>query len=126
MNKPLHVQVAKALGWTDIYENADFEPDNMAYGPSTYTGKDPADGQTKKIPDYGSTFCATGPLIVHYGILLGPEYEVVDGLFVFANKWGAKLGSDRTGETIVYGPSACETVARLIVSLHERGELQRI
>lgn len=113
MSKPLHVQVAEAIGWTNLEEDG-----------GKWTG---FDGQGfKPVPDYGTTFCATGPLIVHYGILLGPEYEVVDGLFVFANKWGAKLGSDRTGETIVYGPSACETVARLIVSLHERGELQRI
>jgi hypothetical protein len=100
---PFNCQIAAVLGWTGLHQIN-----------GLWVG---FDGQeTKEVPGFGETFCSTGPLIQRFQILLGPEYTK-DGRHVFADQWSAKLGEDRTGDTITYGKTACEAVGNLLLKV---------
>ena len=76
-DKPLHVQVAEALGWQDIQSRGDI----LAIWASGYGGRPPGIvpiiGQTAElhpwIPRYDLEWSATGPLIEKYEIWLRCE-----------------------------------------------------
>lgn len=98
MKKPLHVQVAEALGTMSV-----------PWAEAQEIGYD---------PDYYDTdWEATGPLIEKYGFWL----RRLDGVVV---KWDAFRNDDLPtprGE----GDTALEAVCRLILALHKAGELVR-
>ena len=111
MSEPLHIQVSRLMGWTDLQERED----GLWFGE--------VGGVRSQIPRYDRSWCSAGPLISRYQILLGPEYDVTDAGLVYSGQWGAKLGAERINATIVYGTTPTEAVAKLIVQLHSEGKL---
>ena len=76
-SRPLHVQVAEALGWTwetqcSLYYG---EPDKC-YGTGLF-----ADGARGCVPRYDTSWSATGPLVERHGITVG--------LSAYNGKWEA-------------------------------------
>ena len=53
-DKPLHVQVAETLGWTDLAET-----------PSGWFGTDD-NGAKGRIPPFDKSWCEIGPLVAKY------------------------------------------------------------
>lgn len=98
MDEPLHVQVARALNWTNLHP----APPN-----GSWWGTEPYGGQNMQVPVYDRSWCSLGPYIDR----LKPD-------IVHGPSWSAYLrGSTAQGAT------ACEAVARLIVQLKKEGAL---
>lgn len=110
--KPLHVQVAEALGWTWCHDRGD----------GLWLGS-PDGGPNKEIPGYGVTACATGPLIERFKILLGPDFIPTQPDLTFTGFWSAKIGAERLDATIARAGSPWGAVGNLIVELKEKGKL---
>ena len=68
--KPLHVQVAEALGWTSLEEKTSFGAFEWMES-ECWIGAPPV-GMMGKVPRYDTDWSATGPLVFKYKITLSP------------------------------------------------------
>jgi hypothetical protein len=104
-DKPLHVRVAEALGWT---------PSGSINGVWWGNPHDENAPGHYAIPRYDTDWSATGPLIERYGITL--DHQDDDG--TLPDYWRAK----RPGFTAETGHPLI-AVCYLILALHEAGKL---
>lgn len=112
-DKPLHVQVAEALGRKVELIEGDW-----------YVGK-VSPTRSALVPRYDTSWCATGPLIAKYGIelfTLWPGDRGQDGF-----RWGAQTGADNRSpehhERMAEGPTPLLAVCILLLQLHKAGKL---
>jgi len=102
--KPLHVAVAEALGWTELsHITAD-----------RWTGKEPYGGVVMLVPSYNTSWCSSGPLLERLGISLD-----------YASKEQIPWSAYSTFSDHAEGKTPCEAVARLIVNLAKEGKLPK-
>lgn len=106
--KPLHVQVAEALGWTCVSLLSGSVEDWSGYAPDAHEFVMP-------IPRFDTDWSATGPLIEKYGLLVAP----------YGPKWNAVYLRDSTqwGPMERAGATPKEAVCRLILALKAAGKL---
>jgi hypothetical protein len=103
--RPLRVEVAEALGWTEIVQHE---------GGKWY-GREPWGHLNMVIPSYDHSWCSSGPLLERMGISLDHAPNQPEA------KWSAysPLSDHADGKT------PCEAVARLIVQLAKEGKLPK-
>ena len=123
--RPLHVRVAEALGWSEIEEYAVKQP---GVQPRWIGWKQGTPVGTKhEIPLYDLSWCATGPLIEKYAIVLDHLWPGDLGLDGF--NWRAQVSADvRSSEHDAYhrygvGPTPLIAVCLLLLELHKAGKL---
>ena len=105
MNDPLHIEVARALGWTVLQQGED----------GRWFGVEPYGGLRIAVPAYDRSWCSLGPIIERFRFSVGFGHRAVaDG------DWWARSKDLQTNE---YGQTACEAVAKLIVHLKKEGKL---
>jgi len=109
MPNPLHVEVAAALGWTDLKVEYD----------DVWCGIEPHGGRKLAVPPYHRSWCSIGVLLDRYNIAVGPVYTPTGAP---SGEWVAKSGSGQN-EISHYGSSACDAIAKLIVRLGKEGRL---
>ena len=120
--KPLHVQVAEALGWTNSEENKDGDywealppQDGSAhylFAEDCWPRASYEESQETLVPHYDTDWSATGPLIEKYGIETKPN-----GAF-----WQAWVDEPAIGGAEV-GPTPLLAVCHLLLSLKTAGKL---
>lgn len=120
--KPLHVLVAEALGWTDCKPCG-----HATCPPGFWIGDAPLIGgairESHTMPRYDTDWSATGPLIEKLPVTVGRyASDFMDGrLYAVSPSLGLEHGPDaqmeRTGDT----PLAA--VCNLIIALREAGRL---
>lgn len=106
---PLHVKVAEALGWTDtVLQGRPFgrEPHWRGVPPDGIVA---GDGRLV-VPDYDSSWSATGPLLERHA----NEVSKFDGVWACV-----------TGDAIGRGASLLEAACHLILALAAAGKLPR-
>ena len=124
--KPLHVQVAEALGWEECIPFS-------VYGvkDGSWVGDDPrkkADSPGDFVPEYDTDWAATGPLIEKYGIsVIQPDEhapERADGQWI-AGSGGAHGWDDGSLCMDCYagGVTPLIAVCNLILLLAKEGKL---
>jgi hypothetical protein len=116
LDKPLHVQVAEALGWRDCRP---FEADGIV-DYQTWCGEQPGvEGMEAHtfIPDFDTDWSATGPLIEKYGIYLN---AATDGWHACRECQCAEYGHNSSDGD---GPTPLTAVCNLILALKEAGKL---
>ena len=99
--RPLHVQVAEALGWVDI-EDKD----------GVFWGTEPHGKLRIAVPRYDSSWCSVGPLIERFQITVNGETRD------WQDEWEARGGGFSAD-----GSQPCEAIAKLIVKLKKEGKL---
>lgn len=112
--KPLHVRVAEALGWTDCTPTAEVEADDwegVRPNPCGACG----DTDWRPIPLYDTDWSATGPLIQRFKIGL----ECTPGGHWEADTYEYLGVLGRSGDTPLI--AACN----LLLALHAAGRLPR-
>lgn len=117
VEKPLHVRVAEALGWTAIGSTrvwfglgADW--DGVPPGHREY--------DLQFIPDYDTSWSATGPLVEKYGIMIQPCGRHMN----CAHGWTALCLYDEEPMLVEeVGDSPLLAVCHLILALKEAGKL---
>ena len=118
-DKPLHVQVAEALGWTYVGESEGFWEGEPPPGTSLYDRIPRRLDQHIGIPAYDTDWAATGPLIEQYGIdLLNCSGE-------WAADWYGPTGSSECPDIRGEGGFSTPLIAvcHLILALKEAGKL---
>lgn len=134
MDKPLHVRVAEALGWTEVHFDDDAtRKAEMSEAPATnaWQGMPPGSDYFVRIPDFSTDWKATGPLIERFGIRL----------FVLAGTqgWATGYAINRDGSLSLPGEYAFDVmhpemvpgatpllaVCNLILALAEAGKLPK-
>jgi len=123
--KPLHVQVAEALGWTMLESSnrMDMSQPHRGYPPHL-----PTVGQKEPVPDFPTDWSATGPLIEKYGIsVIQPDEhapERADGQWI-AGSGGAHGWDDGSLCMDCYagGVTPLIAVCNLILLLAKEGKL---
>lgn len=139
--KPLHVKVAEALGWTNLefkawYVNEDLSPAE----PPRWVGSAPggwgASGiplnplwkemgdrpgwvEVWNVPNYDTDWSATGPLIEKYGIAIEPE----DAEFVKKHPTSAWVAAHFAGP-VLYGETPLIAVCNVLLVLSAAGKLK--
>ena len=119
---PLHVQVAEALGWTEIRK----QQDGMAHEiTGAWIGTEPHGGLTLVVPQYDRSWCSVGPLVQRFEISIirenpvdykeDPEWEAWYDTRLYVD--GYTPGASERGAT------PCKAVAKLIVLLKKEGKL---
>lgn len=98
--KPLHVEVAEALGFTELAEHE-----------GRWWGIEPHGKTRIMIPHYDRSWCSVGPLIDRFNISLEAPSSADPC-------WDCLCGS-----TSGQGSTACEAVSKLVVQLHKEGKL---
>jgi hypothetical protein len=116
--KPLHVRVAEALGWTVFYE----VPVGATPGYFRHLGKPPAwhmegDRTDVLVPFLDTSWHDTGPLIERFHIHLS------HGGRASAKPWGAWSAGQPNPTWWARGDSPLEAVCHLILALAEAGKL---
>jgi hypothetical protein len=119
--KPLHVRVAEALGWTDLREEA-YVISEKTYTAGEWRGRRGIGTGMHwgRPPRYDTDWSATGSLIERYHIDLWWENTSGDG------QWTATTNFRDGGDLIVMGtgPSPLIAVCNLILALKEAGKLE--
>lgn len=123
--KPLHVRVAEALGWTrcSLSLEAGLSPEKFWSGrPLKDSGfRFPEDDEPYyeyMIPRYDTDWAVTGPLIERFGVWLNP----CECGTPFGSHWTASANPhDAEGQ----GETPLEAVCDLILALSEAGKLPR-
>jgi hypothetical protein len=122
--KPLHIQVAEALGWTKPYNVNGFNKHTWAATPPkgwvcwyepAYHGPD----GSFVVPDYTLDWDATGPLIEKYEIEIGKEWQEKPLWTACINSENGLTFEDGVG----YGTSPLLAVCELILQLRAAGKL---
>lgn len=111
---PLRVQVASALGWTDLREVESLD------GRVNWVGVDPHGKLTIVVPRYDSSWCSTGVLFDRYSIGLSRGFAAGDAV----NKWLA-FGGSPLNPTVGRGVTPTEAISDLIVQLSKEGKLPK-
>lgn len=111
--KPLHIQVAEALGWTEIcLGGKDVQPQYAC----DWFGKPPAWDKSRipdykhSVPDYTIDWRETGPLIEKYEITVGTR----DGIY-----WAHRQKNFQNAA----GPTPLIAICNLLLDLHKAGKL---
>lgn len=102
--KPLHVSVSEALGWTEC-----------VLGDDGHWRGSKDDGIMRVIPRFDTSWCATGVLLEKFEIDLSKTDR---------SRWTAisPLHNGR-GFDSVEAKTPCEAICGLIVALHKEGKL---
>lgn len=112
IERPLHVQVAEALGWQiEQFMTAEPRP--------TGAGFPPGSKALEIIPHYDTDWSATGPFIEKYGFWLRQLDQTLSG----PQPWDAFRNDDLTFPR-GFGPTPLLAVCNLIVRLAEAGILK--
>lgn len=121
MEKPLHVRVAEALGWTECSPYA-IGSEAGSWG---WHGREPmlvklgVPNPRMTIPRFDADWAATGPLIDQFGIEVWKDSDDdSDPRYL----WAASQSGYKTSE-LGRGPKPLLAVSALIVTLHEAGKL---
>jgi hypothetical protein len=118
--KPLHVQVAEALGWEHLRDDGGWRGD----GPNWRDGG----GVIGMVPRYDTDWAATGPLIEKHRLIVGPGWrKISDSLFGPPTQWVAKTATPNDPEQDYLDAIAdtpLEAVCRLILDLKAAGKLE--
>jgi hypothetical protein len=123
VDEPLHIEVARALGWTRVEECPASTLDWHGHPPDEHWAKVNDYGNyglcgcekpQAVVPRYDTDWSATGPLIERYEITL--DHQDDDG--TLPDYWRAK----RPGFTAETGHPLI-AVCYLILALHEAGKL---
>lgn len=134
-DKPLHVRVAEALGWSAWLSKQDYwiitEPDgtrhedgygqpNPKFDPQTGEQLPPRQWWDEYDPPrYDTDWSATGPLIERLGICLTWES---DGRQI--DRWNASDNIPEQAQDIESGPTPLLAVCNLILALSAAGKLR--
>jgi len=105
---PLHIQVAEALGWTDLRAKE--------YG--QWWGVEPYGGLDIAVPVYHRSWCAIGVILERNKFCLIYTPGTPSGKI--PETWIASTGGPNS--VGCEGATACEAVAKLIVKLHSEGK----
>ena len=113
--KPLHVLVAEALGWSNLHERTE----------GHWWGNEPYQGMSLAVPIYDRSWCSTGVLLERFGISVGQEHLLNEDLT--PSGWVAIKSDPKSTSrhTIERGKTPCEAVSRLIVELSKEGKLPK-
>jgi hypothetical protein len=113
MEKPLHVQVAEALGW---------QHDGALM---SMTGTRPGGSYPQRIPRYDTDWAATGPLIERYDLALEPTSIAIRSALPDSEPWTATAGlrNTRNGQEWARGATPLLAACNLILSLAAAGKL---
>jgi len=103
--KPLHVRVAKALGWARL-------SNGRAYSAPEWTGVPPNESLAVLVPRYDTDWSFIGPLIEKHEMAIFPE---APGLWA-ATEYRYELYDQ-------YGPTPLVAVCNLLLALKEAGKL---
>lgn len=103
MDEPLHVQVARALNWTNLHP----APPN-----GSWWGTEPYGGQNMQVPVYDRSWCSMGPIIDRLKIELSYSHK--------HKLWFAEIDYI---DAYCDADTALQAVAGLIVKLKEKGKL---
>jgi hypothetical protein len=118
--KPLHVRVAEALGWTSIGPGNSM---NLSDPGAGYPPKNQIVGHKEPIPRYDTDWAATGPLIERYGIdTEAISYSPTDRTYGWKARACPVWNGDESMTT--YGETPLLAVCALILALHEAGKLK--
>jgi hypothetical protein len=110
--KPLHVRVAEALGWTHVYEAAVMGLFSTALASDrAWIGTPPEGGAGLPVYRYDTDWSATGPLIERYGI----------DLTLYPKHWTASGHPERGGTLSCPGDTPLLAVCELIVTAKGSG-----
>lgn len=101
---PLHVQVAEALGWSNLHERTE----------GHWWGKEPYQGTSLAVPIYDRSWCSIGPICERLKVSL-------DAPNMPEQPWSAYAAPGAHAD----GNTPCEAVARLIVNLSKEGKLPK-
>lgn len=104
MDEPLHVQVARALGWTDLHLHD-----------GKWWGVEPYGGLRMVVPRYDASWCSCGVLVDRFRFSVGFGHRAIA-----EGDWWACSKDLPTSE---YGQTACEAIAKLIITLKKEGKL---
>jgi hypothetical protein len=106
---PLRVQVAEALGWTELtIEN------------EKWIGREPWGKLRMAVPSYDHSWCSAGPMVERFQIQLtsdGPKCW-------FASQYADEILGERS-KGLGIGGTPCEAIARLVVQLAKEGKLPK-
>ena len=126
VDKPLHVQVAEALGWMDCREtqtlcqvkiDGEWATPVRSFG---WEGRPPTKGPAftgRSIPHYDTDWAATGPLIEKYEI----NIDLREAGWC-ATSFDKKFVLDHKADP-QFGPTPFIAVCNLILKLAEEGKL---
>lgn len=132
--KPLHVQVAEALGWTETH----LEQHGGKDGTPAWYGTRPADDHVYAaldarwfgVPRFDTDWSATGPLIERFGISILTTKDEHPVAYVWGENHYAvlefnDLTIDGHGCPAVEDETTLGAVCCLILTLHTNGKLHR-
>jgi hypothetical protein len=108
MEKPLHVQVAEALGWRVL----GIATPRWSDGVDRYTGHDPTGVFALAVPRYDTDWSATSPLIERLGLVL----------YCSDRPWADAPGQNVSAD----GETPLIAVCNLILALKEAGKLHAL
>lgn len=115
--KPLHVRVAEALGWTQIVPGGIMLPGcRMGYPPEQQII-----GEKEQVPWFERDWSATGPLIEKYSIDIARTWKAIEE-DIPGDHWIARIRDTKRG--FADGPTPLVAVCNLILKLHEAGKLR--
>jgi hypothetical protein len=128
MEKPLHVRVAEALGWTEcepfeawgVVDTENWRGESPVPDPKSLSGF-----VGGFVPRYDTDWSATGPLIERLGITLersGDKWIAWGEDYICTNSGEHEGTSSWDGEECWF-PSPLVAVCKLILALHEAGKL---
>lgn len=146
--KPLHVQVAEALGWSDVvhfgYAESVISP---AWGGVRPLGTEKPVGISEidtlhllrggparnTIPRYDTDWGATGPLIGRFGLVVGPNFALNQTINDTRGPW--KAGWTGGGYDPIHledwnytrlGETPTVAICNLVLALKEAGKLEPV
>jgi hypothetical protein len=122
--KPLHVKVAEALGWTLAFDSA-YEHGWFARPPANSGfrfGEEDTPNSCYFIPRYDLDWSATGPLIEKYGIATA-RYQA--GADWWASRWSRADIRDPIPPVKGIGPTPLIAVCNLLLALSAAGKLPK-
>lgn len=108
MTDPLHVEVARALGWTELHLHD-----------GKWCGVEPYGGLKMVVPRYDTSWCSIGPIIDRLKLNIihspGTPSGKIPPTWICSTSGPNSDGMD--------GKTACEAVAKTIVHLKKEGKL---
>ena len=115
IDDPLHVAVARALGWSHFFApNREYPEEVVAYPPATVTPR-----KKQPVPKFHKDWSAIGPLIQAFEIQLSPTPRVARD----QPPWWTALSTQylHIHPTNDYDPRVA--ASQLILALHKEGKL---
>jgi hypothetical protein len=103
IDSPLHVQVAEALGWTEISEDGE-----------KWWGREPYGKIRMTIPRYDTSWCSAGAILERFKF----------GIMWDHGQWIAQYMTDEGHDQYQGGEKPTEAISRLVVHLYKEGKLK--